>query len=150
VQCVRVTAVRDYKDLIAFQLAEEFKGEVQRIVQGSAAAARNVKFSDQLLDASSSVSKNVAEGFLRYSPATFAQFLDYACASLVEAERWLRDGYQRKYYELRGCEPAFRLARRCLVAMIRLKQSQARYLEERSPPPKPSKRRRRRRGDRPS
>jgi four helix bundle protein len=140
-------AVRDYKDLIAFQLAEEFKDEVQKIVQNSPAASRNIRFSEQLLDAASSVSKDVAEGFLRYSPATFAQFLDYACASLVEAERWLRDGHQRKYYEQRGCEPAFRLSRRCLAAMIRLKQSQARYLDERSPPPKPT-RRRRRRGDR--
>ena len=140
--------VRHYKDLIAWQLAEGFKDEVREIVLGSRAASGDVKFRSQVLDASSSVSKDVAEGFLRYSPATFIQFLDYACASLVEAERWLHDGYQRKYYESSACEPAFKLARRCLTAMIRLKQSQVRYLRSRSRQPN-TRNPRRRRGPRP-
>jgi four helix bundle protein len=85
-------AVRRYQDLIAWQLADEFGRAVEQIVQRSSAASRDFRYRDQILDAASAVAADVAEGFLRYSAATFVQFLDYALGSLVEAEQRLRSG----------------------------------------------------------
>ena len=122
-------AVRRYDELIAWQLAEQFRVEVLVLVRGSASASSDLRFRDQLLDAASAVSKDIAEGFVRYSAAAFIQFLGYALGSLVESEQWLKDGIDRGYFDRSSCEPAFRTARRCLTATVRLRQSQERYLE---------------------
>ena len=119
---------RHYSELIAWKLAEEFSGEAQRLVEASPMASRNFRYRDQLLDAASDVPKDIAEGFVRYSAATFILFLDYALASLVEGELRLKDGIRRGYFLPAECEGALRLARRCLTATVRLKKSQERYL----------------------
>jgi four helix bundle protein len=69
---------------------------------------------------------NIAEGFLRCSPGDFRRFLDYSLASLGETERRLKNGIARKFFEDSACAPAFRLAKRATMAIIRLKQSQRR------------------------
>jgi len=76
---------RHAEDFIAWQLADRFKDEVFRIVRSSRHAQRDLKYRSQILDAASSVSKNITEGFLRHSPRVFAGFLDYAIGSLGEA-----------------------------------------------------------------
>jgi four helix bundle protein len=122
--------VRHYKDLVAWQLAEQFKDHVFALVDGSVEVQRDLRFRSQITEAASAISKDLAEGFLRFSPASLMQFIDYACGSLAEAERRLHDGRQRGLFTASACEPAFRLGCRCLTAMIRLKQSQQRYLRD--------------------
>ena len=122
--------VRHFKALIAWQLADAFKLEVQQIVRESREASADLRYRGQLLDAAGAVSKDIAEGFLRHSAATFVRFLDYGLGSLVEAETRLQDGIERDYLAQSKCDEAFRLARRCLTATIRLKHSQWRYLRE--------------------
>ena len=78
-------AVRRYDELIAWQLADQFRREVVALVDGSVQAKRDVRFKDQLLDAASAVSKDIAEGFVRYSAATFIQFLGYGLVSRVRS-----------------------------------------------------------------
>lgn len=124
-------AVRRYDDLIAWQRADDFKRVVTDLVLRSPQAGSDLRYRQQLLGAASAVSKDIAEGFVRYSPATFMQFLDYALASLVEAEGRLRDGIERRYLDASKCREAFSLARRCFTATIRLKRSQHRYLQTR-------------------
>jgi len=102
---------------------------VLRIVGSSGAAQADYRYRDQLLGAASAVSKDVTEGFLRHSAATFARFLDYGLGSLVEAETRLTDGVERGYFTDAQCAQGFRLARRCLTAMVRLKKSQQQYLQ---------------------
>ena len=58
------------------------------------------------------------------------RFLDYAFASLGEAELHLRDGIQLGYFTPDSCREAFELARRCATATVRLKHSQQEYLEK--------------------
>ena len=125
-----MAGVRRYEDLFAWQLADQFKREVYRLVTGSRTASLNFRYRDQFLEASDAVSKDICEGFLRCSPRVFAGFLDYALGSLVEAERRLRDGLERGYFQEAECEQAFRLARRCFTATLRLKQSQVKYAVE--------------------
>jgi four helix bundle protein len=120
-------AVRRYQDLIAWQRADEFKLEVYRIVLGADAVRGDARYRSQILGAASSVGKDICEGFLRKSPTALAWFLDCALGSLGEAENWLTDGIQRGYFGSAECEVAFRLARRCLTAMVRLKHAQREY-----------------------
>ncbi|MCC7008528.1 MAG: four helix bundle protein [Acidobacteria bacterium] len=128
--------VRSYRDLIAWQLADEFKQEVINIVLASQAARQDVHYRTQLFNAATAVSKDVVEGFLRYSPAEFSRFLDYAIGSLGEAEGRLVDGIDLRFFDRQTCLPALRLARRCLVALVRLKQSQRQATH---PKPRPTR-----------
>lgn len=119
--------VRNYKDLFAWQAADAFCAEVIRLVRASPEACRDHRFRDQLTDAALAVPSDIAEGFLRRSPAEFCRFLKYGLGSLAEAEGRLRAGIALGYFSAEDCQPAFRHGRRCLTASIRLKRSQERY-----------------------
>ncbi len=123
--------VGHYRELIAWQLADQFKIEVIRLVESSPAVSRSYKYRDQLLSAATSVAANLVEGFLRFSPGEFRKFIDYAVASLSEAEIRLKDGIALRYFNEAECELALQLARRCLTASIRLKQSPVRIRPQR-------------------
>ena len=119
--------VGDYRELIAWQLADQFKSEVFRLLKSSPDAWSNWKYRIQLLDAASSVPANLVEGFRRFSSGDFPRFIDYSLGSMGEAEQRLRDGIELGYFKEEDCAAAFRLARRCLTASVRLKQSQRRF-----------------------
>jgi four helix bundle protein len=121
---------RHFKELNAWLLAEPFKTEIFRIVKTYRRAPWDSRLKSQLLNAASAVPSDIAEGFVRRSPLTFANLLDYAVGSLVEAERRLIDGAELGLYPASTCT-ALWLGKRCLTATIRLKQSQIRYAEER-------------------
>jgi four helix bundle protein len=123
-------AARSYRELITWQLADEFESEVLRLIAGSAAARTEPRFRGQLEDAVSGVPSNVAEGFSRCSPGDFCRFLDYALASLIETELRLQGGIKRGLFDEPTCQKALLLARRTLTAAVRLKQSQRRYIEQ--------------------
>lgn len=116
--------VRRYHDLIAWQLADAFKVEVYSVVERNAPSLRSWSFRDQLLESAGAVPKDIAKGFVRYSPAQFVRFLDYGLASLVEAEDWLRDAVLRKYVSAEEARAGLLLAKRTWNAALRLKHSQ--------------------------
>ena len=140
-----MAGVRRFQDLHAWQLAEAFSDQVTKLLKESPAAWRDLRFRGQLVDAAGAVPADICEGFLRFSPAHFCLFLDYGLASLGEAERHLHRGIRLGYFEAARCESAFRLAKRCLTACVRLKQSQQRYLRAQEEARKQQKERRRRR-----
>ena len=115
--------VRRYRDLYAWQLADAFCAEVNRLIELSGAARLDTRYRDQLLGAAESVAGNVAEGFLRFSSADFSRFLSYALGSLGEAESRLRNGVRRGYFHASEIAAAETLARRALTAIVRLKRS---------------------------
>jgi four helix bundle protein len=121
-------AERRYQDLISWQTAELFRDEIHRLVADSPPATGDFKFRSQILEASRAVPAHIVEGFLRYSPREFMRFLDYAISSLGEAESRLQSGIKASYFSASACAGAFRLARRCFTATLRLKQSQKRFL----------------------
>jgi four helix bundle protein len=106
---VGVMPVRHFNQFYAWQLADAFKCEVYRIVRASKEAMRDFKFRDQILESARAVSKDIAEGFLRKKPRSFANYLEYALGSLVEAERRLIDGAQLGYYHVEDCQSALKL-----------------------------------------
>jgi four helix bundle protein len=113
-----------YEDLVAWQLSVQLRDGVYRLVM-SGAAARNFKFRDQILDASSSPSRNIAEGFGRYRPRAFAQFVRIARASLLETRNLLQEGQSKSYFNEPDVEPLLRLQERALKATTKF----LRYLE---------------------
>jgi four helix bundle protein len=124
-------AVRHYRDLIAWQLATQFKTEVHRLVRRSDEASNDFKYRSQLCSAADSVTSNLVEGFVRYSPAEFIRFLSYALASLAEAQSRLSDGETRGYFAETDTAIAKRLSGRVFGALLGLKRSQERYLRGR-------------------
>jgi four helix bundle protein len=74
-----------YRDLIAWQKAVRFVGEVYRI---TAAFPNDERYGlvSQLRRAAVSVPSNMAEGQGRITEGEFRQFLGHACGSLFEVE----------------------------------------------------------------
>ena len=121
--------VRKVEDLIAWQLAGEFRDCVYALFNSSREAKRDYRFRDQLFDSSSKLVGNISEGFYRNRTKEFLLFLSYARSSLGEAQDWLRDGIARGYFTKAACEPAFRLAKRCGQAILKLIESLKRFLD---------------------
>jgi four helix bundle protein len=92
----RMSGVRDFRDLVCWQLSNALKQEVW-IFTNSPPASRDFKYCDQIRDASASGPRNIAEGFGRYTPAEFARYLSYARASIIETKNHLIDGHQRNF-----------------------------------------------------
>ena len=122
--------VHRLEDLVAYQFALEFKLEVYRIIDESAEMHHAYKYKEQLRDAASGIESCIAEGFARFVPGEFAQFLRYALGSLKEAETRLNDGVHRNYFALERCELAFTWARRCRAATAGLRASQEELAEK--------------------
>jgi len=117
-------AAKNYRELIAFQLAEELADEVREIVMESAEARSDFRYKSQILEASRGVASHVVEGFLRKSPKEFKHFLDYAISSIGETEVRLRNGIRSKYFTADRCAKALTLTKRCFKCCLELKRSQ--------------------------
>ncbi|MGE5837749.1 MAG: four helix bundle protein [Acidobacteriota bacterium] len=117
-------------DLDAYQLAQEFKREVYRLIDASPGALRDFKFRDQLRDSASGVARNIGEGFRRFGAAEIAHFLNIALGSLAESEVNLVDGIDRRYFTRADCAAAFLLAKRCDKATFNLHKSLQPYIRE--------------------
>ena len=134
--------VRRYQDLFAWQLADQFKVEVHHLIGTHPEALRRWKYRDQVLESASAVPKDILEGFIRYSPAQFAQFLTCALASLAEAEEWIKDGVLREYFRKEEAAAALLLAKRAWMATLGLKHSQDREVRRRNQQRRRTRRRR--------
>jgi len=83
-------------------------------------AGRDFKFCDQIRSSAASAPRNIAEGFGRFRPAPFANFVDIAIGSLIETEDALKDGCDRGYFTEADIVPLQALARRAIVVSRRL------------------------------
>jgi four helix bundle protein len=81
--------IKRVEEIIAWQLGMELHQRVVEITRRPE-CARHLKFCEQVLDSSSSVSSNIAEGFLRYTIPELMKYLRIASASLGETETRLR------------------------------------------------------------
>jgi len=116
---------RTFDELDAWQLANSNLASTSSRRKGS--VTRDFKFLEQLRDSAASAPRKVAEGFGRYKPPQFRQFLDVAIASLSETSNHLRDGVDRKHFTKADIDPLLRLVRRASGAAIGLKK----YLKDR-------------------
>lgn len=119
--------VRDFRDLVCWQLSYELKCEVFAFT-AIGPALRDFKYRDQIRDSSAAAPRNIAEGFGRYRPREFARFLEFARASLMETQSSLIDGRDSGYLSTTLYSRLANLARAALKATTNLmlsKQQQA-------------------------
>ena len=130
-----------FEDLLTWQLAHELHIEIWK-ASDKAPASRDFLFRAQIRDASESVPRNVAEGFGRYSPPQFVNFLDVSRASVLETKSLLKKGLAVGYWDEKEFRRLDRLATRALQAIARfqryLRSPQARRNAERSRPKGPA------------
>jgi four helix bundle protein len=108
-----------YEELEAWQLADELKREVYALTE-TGAAAKDFKYRDQIRDSAASNRKNISEGFGRFRPAPFAQFMEFAVGSAMETKDALQDGVDRGYFTPTRVAPALKLAERSIKCSTKL------------------------------
>jgi four helix bundle protein len=107
--------ITDFRDLVAWQLADELRREVIAFTEKTV-VARDFKFCNQIRDASASACRNTSEGFGRFRPAENARFLEFAHASLSEVQDGLIEAREKKYIDNDLHDRLWTLSRRALGA----------------------------------
>ena len=115
---------RSFTELDAWRLANELKLGVYQLIR-CGDARRDFEFRNQIRNAAASAPRNIAEGFGRYLPRDFSQYLRIANGSLMETSNHLQDGCDRGYFKAVDVEPLRTLARRASAAVTSL----IRYLQ---------------------
>ena len=131
--CIRMTAAQRFEDLIVWQLAVRVRDGVYRLTE-SGRACDDEEFRQQIRSSASSAPRNIAEGFKRYNPPEFAQFLNIAKGSLSETQNHLLHGKDEKYFSEQEFTELWRLTCRALRAGNRL-HAYLRRCGRKKPPP---------------
>ena len=128
--------MRDFRELVCWQLSYELKCEVLAFIENGP-ASKDLKYRDQLKDSASSAPRNIAEGFGRFRPGDFARFLEIARASLIETRNHLIDGRDRGYLANPLYSRLQNLARAASNATTKLMLTKKREAERLKRPPRP-------------
>ena len=111
-----MAGARHYKDLVAWQLADQIRVETFKLTRHGQ-FARDFRHQSQAEDAVDSVCRNIAEGFGCESHAEFARFLEIARRSLNELLDSLRSAELKGYVSSTELMPIHELARREFPAL---------------------------------
>ena len=120
----RLAGVNRYEDLHVWQLSVKLRDAIERLT-ASGRVARDFEFKDQIRDSSSSPPRNIAEGFGRFRPKPFANFLRIARGSLQETRNLLQEGETKRYFKTSDVGRLLRIQVRADKAAIGL----IKYLE---------------------
>ena len=108
--------VRRYQDLVCWQLANDLKREVYRLLKDSPSGRRDIRFANQLRDAAGSGPANLAEAFACYRHKESARYARIAKASLTETHNHIADGIDRGHWTQEAGSPVVTLADRAIGA----------------------------------
>jgi four helix bundle protein len=108
-----------FQELEAWQLADELKREVYALIANDP-VSRDFTFCSQIRESAASVVRNIAEGFGRFRPGPFAQFMEIALGSLMETQVALKDGIDRGHFSVDSTRRAFELTHRCIQVSTKL------------------------------
>jgi four helix bundle protein len=114
-----MAAVKRFEDLIVWQLAVAVRDAVY-VLTGGGGASCDFAFRQQIRDSAGSAPRNIAEGFQRYNPPQFAQFMNIAKGSLAETQNHLLHGRHQGYFSEQEFTDAWRLTCRAPRAANRL------------------------------
>jgi four helix bundle protein len=123
---------KDFREIVAWQLANELKIEVDKLL-ARPEFKRRYKFCEQLDDAARSAPRNIAEGFARFKHKEFAQFTRVAKGSEAEVLNHLIDAQDQRLITREEFLMKEHLIKRTLKATNGL----IRYLESTPDPPAP-------------
>ena len=110
-----MAVARDFNELEAWQLADQVRQEIDRVVK-TPAFRTWPKLQEQLLDAADSACSNTAEGFSRFRPRDFARFVRVSRGSLSEILDRLFSARRRGLISQQDFELISSLARRARAA----------------------------------
>jgi four helix bundle protein len=88
---------RNYCELHVWRLCEEIRVRVLAETERGGAGL-DLRFRTQIRSAAEDAASDIAEGFTRFHPRTFAQFIGYALSSLDEVRERTRYAHSRKYF----------------------------------------------------
>jgi four helix bundle protein len=111
-----MSGARDFEELVSWQRMHELNIEVWNATEHGR-VSRDFDFRDQVRDAADSAERNIAEGFGRYKPLVFANFLDFSRASACETRSLLRKGLTCGYFSADDFDRLDKLAVRGLQAV---------------------------------
>jgi four helix bundle protein len=111
--------VRRFQDLEAWQLANALKLEVYRLTK-TGRSSQDHDYCRQIRRSAASSSRNIAEGFGRFRPRPFAQYLEFSIGSTNETLDALQDGVDQGHYTPAMIAAAVQLADRCLKVSTNL------------------------------
>lgn len=114
-----MAGARHYRELIAWQLADQLRVEVFKLTRRPP-FARDFKHQGQAEDAVDSVCRNIAEGFPCESHDEFARFLEISMRSLNELFDSLRSAQLKGYVTSEELDPLKVLGHRLFPALGRL------------------------------
>ena len=112
-------AAKRFEELEAYQLALELKREVYALV-ANPPASTDFKFCTQTRDSAASITRNIAEGFGRFRPAPFAQFMEFAIGSTMETQVAIEDGIDRGHFSRERAARALSLVERSIKVSTKL------------------------------
>jgi four helix bundle protein len=119
-----MSGARRVEDLEAYQLAVQLRRRIFELTKREPAAS-DVKFVEQIRDAARGGSRNISEGFSRFAPTEFRQYLNYARSSLNEVKDEIEDGFDNEYFSEKERDDTRALLERANGAIARLME----YLE---------------------
>jgi four helix bundle protein len=90
----RGMTAKDPTDLRCWQLANELRGQVNRVCEHPR-VANDFRFCEGFRDAAGSVCRNISEGFARFDSGWIVQFFGFALASLAEVKDYLYESETR-------------------------------------------------------
>jgi four helix bundle protein len=104
----------------AWQLAWELKERIAAFT-ATPPTARDRKFCDEIRESSRSAPDNTSEGFYRFNPPDFANFVRIARGSLGEVRNQVRHAHSSKYLGEEDFQELKRLCRRAIGACTGLR-----------------------------
>ena len=111
---------KDFTELIAWQRADALEQFALQMLKHPA-LARDAEFCEQTSDSANSASRNLAEGFGRFAPPQFANFVRIAIGSEMETKNQIIKAWQRGALTDPQKEDGLLLCRRALRAAIQLR-----------------------------
>ena len=110
---------RTFQELEAWQLANALKLEVYKLTKSGPARA-DYDYCRQIRRSAASSPRNIAEGFGRFRPRPFAQYMEFSIASTHETHDALLDGVDRGHFTPEQIASGLSLADRCLKVSTKL------------------------------
>ena len=116
----RMPGFQSPEEFDAWKLAWELKERVVALT-ATKAAARDFKFCDEIRESARSAPDNIAEGFYRFNPSDFANFVRIARGSLGEVKNQLRHAHSSQYLGDDDFQELTRLCKRAIGACTGLR-----------------------------
>jgi four helix bundle protein len=111
----------EFTELIAWQRADELEKFMLEIIKRPS-ISRDKEFCEQTSSAAGSAPRNIAEGFGRFAPIQFANFLRIAIGSEKETKNQILKAWQRGVITDKERDAGLLLARRAVAAATGLRR----------------------------